>query len=429
MISKQNASALENPLSEASDVRSGRKPRPFVVAFNRDRDFYQVPLALQEANLLAGLVTDIYAPPLGPLAPVWPLSRFAKRRTPDLPFDKVAWNLTALRLQLLDLPRAQSGEERVAVFKQLDRALSRAALELALRREADLFLYSGYAREAFEDPRAQGLRKGLFVFHPHGRAALQILADDLEKHPEVAESHSWHRTEIELSDGERLDVEAGSADFLACASSFTAKSLAHVITSPQAIKIAPYGCFPASKAVKARRDKGPVRFLFVGQGVQRKGIHHLLKVWKQLHSLDATLTIIASSLDPGLRSIADQKGVTLLGAQSAHDLQRHYDKADVFIMPSLIEGFGLVYLEALSAGCYIIGTENTGLPDLHLPLDVGKVIQAGDLNALEAAIQDTVNLVNAGGVDPRGIQKFAEGLSWDAFRSAIRHACIIPQCS
>lgn len=397
--------------------------RRFVVAFNRDRDFYQVPLALQEAGLLAGLVTDFYSPALGPLFQLPILRRGAKRRAQGLPFTKVSWNWPALGMQLVDLPRARDGAARIKLFKRLDRSLSRAALRLALRKEADLFLYSGYAREAFESPAASHLHKGLFVFHPHGRPSLEILTNDFEQHPEAAESHRWHRTEIELSDSERLDAETRAADFLICASSFTAKSLNGVRHPNQTVTVAPYGCFPPRPAVEAPRPEG-ANFLFVGQGVQRKGLHHLLKIWRRLRLHGASLTIVASSMDPGIGKLADQPGVSVLGAQSADKLQRLYHEADVFVMPSLVEGFGLVYLEALAAGCFLIGTENTGLPDLGLPNEAGCIVPAGDLNALGIALEQA--FATAGSRDRRRIQAYSQQLSWKNFRQRIVQACLRP---
>lgn len=401
--------------------------RPYVVAFNRDRDFYQVPLALEERNLLGGLVTDFYIPDLGPLRRLPALHRASRRRVRGLPFGKVSWNWAALRMQLLDLPRAHGCAERIAVLKRLDQRLSRAALRLALRREADLFLYSGYAREAFEHPSAGDLRKGLFVFHPHGGPSLEILKADLERHPEVAESHGWHRTEIELSDSDRLDAETRAADFIACASSFTASSLAGVRSSQQNVTIAPYGCFPPAAAAGAPRPDGPARFLFVGQGVQRKGLHHLLKTWRRLRLPGATLTVVASAIDPGIRTLADQPNVTVLGPRTPEELARLYAQSDIFAMPSLVEGFGLVYLEALSAGCFVIGSSNTGLPDLGLPDEAGRVLPAGDLEALGSALEEAAALAGARLLDRGAIQNFSRRLSWERFRRSIGEICRDPR--
>jgi len=394
----------------------------WVVAFNRNRDFYQVPLALQERKALAGLVTDFYMPSLGPLNRLKTFQRLSRRRDDGIPFKKVQWNASALRLQLFDLQRAKNGSRRIEVFKKLDKNLSRAALRLALRKNADLLLYSGYALEAFESEDSASLRKGLFVFHPHGGPSLEILQADLEEHPEAAESHRWHRTEIELSDGDRLDAETEMADFLICASSFTASTVANGKTSQKPLTIAPYGCFSSeSLLAQAPTKKDRVSFLFVGQGVQRKGLHHLLKVWKKLNPKSATLTIVSSSYDPGFLKLSDQPSVTLLGPQSTSNLQKLYEESDVFVMPSLIEGFGLVYLEALSAGCFIIGTENSGLPDLNLPEYCGQILQPGNLEMLQATLEQTID--QAQHFDPNAIRRFAATCSWSAFRSTVAEAC------
>ena len=49
---------------------------------------------------------------------------------------------------------------------------------------------------------------------------------------------------------------------------------------------------------------------------------------------------------------------------SQPELEQLYQQADVFVLPSLVEGFGYVYLEALARGCFCLGTWNTGLPDV-----------------------------------------------------------------
>lgn len=419
MESRNRATAVASDSVE----RNGQTIRPFVVAFNRNRDFYQVPLALQEDDLLSGLVTDVYSPPLGPLRWIRPLDRLARRRVRKLPFNKVRWSWPVLRMQLFDLRRARDGAERAAVYERIDQCLSRAALKLALHSNANLFLYGGYAREAFEASGARDLKKGLFVFHPHGRASQEILGEDVEKHPEVAESHRWHMQEILLSDCGRLDAEIAAADFLVCASSFTKRSLGGIDSLEQPIRVAPYGAFRSLRPLASRRKEGPARFLFVGQGVQRKGLHHLLKVWRSVKPTEASLTIVAAFLDPNLRPLADQPNVTLLHAQSARDLQCLYDAADILVMPSLVEGFGLVYLEALSAGCFTIGTENTGLPDLNLPEDIAQVIPAGDLAALRTSIDQSIAIVRSGGLDREKIRRFADALSWEGFRQTISDAC------
>src|SRR5690242_871232 len=131
----------------------------FVVAFNRDRDFYQVPLALHEASMLSSLVTDFYFPHDRPLLRRLPgLGSLRHRCVPALPPAKVHWSWAAL------LPQAAAKLVRRdpnSLFDRVDRALSLAALDRAEREGAHLFLYSGYAYHAFVSERARNMRKGL----------------------------------------------------------------------------------------------------------------------------------------------------------------------------------------------------------------------------------------------------------------------------
>ena len=54
-------------------------------------------------------------------------------------------------------------------------------------------------------------------------------------------------------------------------------------------------------------------------------------------------------------------------------------------MPSLVEGFGQVYLEALAQGCPVLGTANTCLPDLGGEADAIFLVTPGNVELFEAA--------------------------------------------
>ena len=56
-------------------------------------------------------------------------------------------------------------------------------------------------------------------------------------------------------------------------------------------------------------------------------------------------------------------------------------------MPSLVEGFGQVYLEALAQGCPVLGTSNTGLPDLGDEVDGIFVTPPGRVEELRAQLE------------------------------------------
>lgn len=395
----------------------------FVVSFNRDRDFYQLPLALHERGLLTRLVTDLYLPDNGPGRGLLQGLGLGHRCRAGLPSGRVRWSLPAIFWQTLGARLPVPGLD---VWARVGDSLARAALDEALRAEAHLFLYSGSAAAAFRDRRAEDRLKGLFVFHPLSGLIDEIVDRDLAEYPECAWSVATATdAHVPAARREADEEEWRHADFIVAASGFTRRSLIHAGCASEKIRVVPYGAFPHSlpptAAPSSGRDGEGCRFLFVGQGVQRKGLHHLFRVWAEARPPAARLRVIAYVMDPGIRALAP-KDVRLEGRQPRPVLDAALGEADVFVMPSLVEGFGLVYLEALAAGCYCIGSSHSGFPDLHLPDWAGACVDPGDREALARALRQAADLKASGGLDRRRIRAFAETLGWERFRRGIADA-------
>jgi glycosyltransferase involved in cell wall biosynthesis len=397
----------------------------YVAAFNRDRDFYQVPAALAEGSRLDSLVTDLYLPDA--LKGGW-LSRklgLDHRHCETVPSLLVKWSLEALWLQLVSLRSAKSDRRRSEIFNRIDAGLSRKAGREALRSGAGLLLYSGYALEAFKMVQDAGVPRLLFAYHPQGDYVRRILEEDFSRHPEVAASHQRHLDEIAMNEGDRVAEEIGLATGIACASSFTARSVRACMRSKNVEPaVIPYGCFrPVSRnpgrSLKASRPQ----VLFVGQGTQRKGLHHLLKVWREGFHQSADLTLVLNQVDPGITAMISALPVRprVVEGLSREDLRSEFEQADIFVLPSLVEGFGLVYLEALAAGCHVIGTNNTGLPDLDAPEEVATVTPAGDLESLGGTLAVAISRAARNGFDRDVIRFFAATKTWENFRAGIRN--------
>lgn len=395
--------------------------RSYVVAFNRDRDFYQLPASLAAVGKLQSLVTDLYLPDA--LEGGW-LSRtlgLGHRHCGAVPSSLVRWSPEALWLQMTSLRIAKNERQRSEVFRRIDASLSRVAGREAQRSGAGLFLYSGYALEAFEMVQNADAPRLLFVYHPQGDHVRRILEEDFSRYPEVEFSHRRHLGEIAVNEGNRVAEEIRRATGVACASTFTAESIRPC--SDIGVSVVPYGCFPPVHAnFGISRGSARPQVLFVGQGTQRKGLHHLLKVWREGLYRDAELTLVVNQVDPGIAGMIDLLPTSpqVLEGLTRQELANEFERADVFVLPSLVEGFGLVYLEALAAGCHVIGTFNTGLPDLRAPEEVATVVPPGDLEALHAALRTATTRAAKEGFDRDAIRSFAATRSWENFRAGIR---------
>ena len=77
--------------------------------------------------------------------------------------------------------------------------------------------------------------------------------------------------------------------------------------------------------------------------------------------------------------------VALVGEQDGAALAGLYDAADVFVLPTLYEGYGMVVAEALARGLPVIASATGAIPELVTP-DVGVVVAPGDAEALVAAL-------------------------------------------
>lgn len=394
----------------------------YIVAFNRDRDFYQVPIALAKAGKLERLIADFYTP--DSLLGTNFLKDFLKRRsTPHIPSSLTASTFRALFLQFIIRLPFISESRRYKLFKRLDRILSVKAGKLAKKTNAQLLIYSGYAKEAFEAVKGTGTQRILFVYHPHAQLPEEILEEDFKSSPEIAWSRNLHHLESKLSDNNRLTEEIKMADLVITASSFTRKSVRHILPDYKNIAVVPYGTREDYLEIPLIPSNGEkCKFLFVGQGVQRKGLHHLIKAWEDSKSLNISLTLVCSVIDPGITDKVKELGIEIKQNLSGDQLKQEFAQADVFIMPSLVEGFGLVYLEALAAGCYTIGTENTGLPDLGLTEEVGDILPSVNSTTVAQSIQTAHNKWQSGQLNKQGIRDFVSQFSWDRFQSSIVEA-------
>ncbi|QNR85312.1 glycosyltransferase family 4 protein [Pedobacter riviphilus] len=81
-----------------------------------------------------------------------------------------------------------------------------------------------------------------------------------------------------------------------------------------------------------------------------------------------------------------QKNVILTGFVANDELALHYQLADVFVMPSKAEGFGLVFIEAAAYGCTVLGGNTDGSSDALMDGKLGTLLNPNDVIAIGEAI-------------------------------------------
>ena len=141
------------------------------------------------------------------------------------------------------------------------------------------------------------------------------------------------------------------------------------------------------KSPKQRSFDRIQNFVFVGTMIHRKYPLEVLKALEQSNITDYDLTYIGEGrLRKAIRNYCESnrlKGdVHDLGRIPRSDVAEHLESADVFVMISEAETFGLVYLEAMAAGCITIASENEGFDGIIKHGYNGFLCPAGDDRAL-----------------------------------------------
>lgn len=137
-----------------------------------------------------------------------------------------------------------------------------------------------------------------------------------------------------------------------------------------------------------------MRFLFVGQLIERKGVSELLDAFARLE--DGELYVAGDGPLQPLVSLAAENGrVRYVGQVDRPALQRLYSESDVLVLPSRYEVWGLVINEALAHGLPVIATRAVGaVDDLLVDDRNGYVTPTGDVDALRDAMARIVEWDN-----------------------------------
>ena len=391
----------------------------WVVASKGARDAYQVPLALASAGKLEALVTDWYSPfdrdwfkSLMRFAPVEVESQLRRRYREGLPSGRV-------RTMPLELARTKLDERSAS--DRGDNRLGGLAGRMAERAGAGLFSYSYYAHAAFENCRTT-LPKLLFQVHPHPRSIRNLLQAEMELVPE-ARASLLAEVELSMPDDRfaQLCREPSMADACVAASGYTKRTLIENGVGADQVRVIPYGVDLElfSPPVKPREDANVFRVVFAGQMIQRKGLSYLLEAWRRLRLPQAELVIVGrGGSDAGL--LAKYEGsFRLESSVSFERLRELYQTSDVCCVPSLVEGFGQVYLESLACGTPVIATPNTGAADFVPEAGAGFIVPIRDIDALSERLAWCHGHRAELAAMRVAARASAEAHTWDAFRRAI----------
>lgn len=167
-------------------------------------------------------------------------------------------------------------------------------------------------------------------------------------------------------------------------------------------------------------EKKRLSFLQVGHLQTQKRMEITIKAFAKIHLdyPDARLTLIGEGperkkLENLCEELGIQKTVRFTGKISNQEVLAEMARSQFFVMPSVREGLGIVYLEAMASGCVTIGTEGEGISDVIISGENGFLVSPDDPNAIVRVIEWCLaNSDNAAIIADRGRQA-ARKLTWE----------------
>lgn len=350
------------------------------------REHYAIPRALHQAGLKS-LITDTWITPNNPLnlLPKFCLTNLRERHHAELntapvkAFNnyQIAWEL-AHKYQSID-PWDKIVARNLWWQKQVIKILERSTTK---DKQITLFAYSYAALELFKYAKSRGWKTVLGQIDP-GIIEEKLVFKKAQQHPDLQSTISTAPLQY-WSDWRQ---ECTLADRIITNSDWSSLALQKTGVPSNKIKTIPPAYQPSSAAKEFNRNyphnfsnKRPLKVLFLGQVIIRKGIAAILESINLLTNEPIEFWFVGKVKISIPQQFKNTPQIKWLGAVSRSTTSHYYQQADVFLFPTHSDGFGLTQLEAQSWKLPLITSEfcgavvKDGINGLILPNITGKAI-------------------------------------------------------
>jgi len=247
----------------------------------------------------------------------------------------------------------------------------------------------------------------------HHRWSREILAEEAEREPEFAETLQYHR--FTPSEEAQLDEEIQLANQILVLSTFQKRTFVEAGVDEVKLSVVPLGVDLDLFQPRPRApDDDVFRIIFVGQITQRKGLSYLLKGFERAAIPNTELLLVGKPVG-STKSWALRPGVRHKAHEPRARLPEIYRNADVMVLPSIVEGFGLTALEAMASGLPVIVSENTFGSDVITDGVDGYVVPIRDADAIAERFRTLWSDRSLRSTIGDAARRRAETFSWEAY--------------
>jgi glycosyltransferase involved in cell wall biosynthesis len=326
------------------------------------REHYAVPRALLAGGLLGEFITDLWIRP-GTLLHSWK-KRLTGRFHPGLAGARVkATNVAALTFELKVSLAGENGWKLIS--RRNEWFQQQAVTELShgsTNGNHTIFAYSYAAEEIFKFAKERGWRTVLGQIDP-GPAGERIIAG-LEKTSSMKHKH-WEPAPAEY--WKNWHNECALADEIVVNSEWSRDALLGEGAPAEKISVIPVAYESSTDARPFQRlyprafsAERPLRVLFLGQINLLKGVRQLLEAVELLSGENVEFWFVGPTQIYIPQSLRLHPRVRWFGVAPRTEVASYYKDADVFIFPTLSDGFGLTQLEAQSWKLPVVASRYCG---------------------------------------------------------------------
>lgn len=282
-----------------------------------------------------------------------------------------------------------------------------------------LFGMLGTATESVRAARRVGVKTLLDSQISHFGWLRDLMREEAMLVPEYAATLQFHDVRDSVIAAYQVELEL--ADCIFVLSSHARRTFLERGADDSKLIDMPLGVDLELFSPRPREDDGVFRILFVGQVTQRKGLSYLVEAFKRARIPRSEL-LLAGEVIGTAKPWISVPNVRHLGPMPRRDLPRVYASADVYVLPSLAEGFPLTSIEAMASALPVILSDHTFAHDVIVDGVNGFVVPIRDPDAIAERLR-----VLAGDRDRRAAlamaaRRTAEGYPWSDYGNRIVQA-------
>ena len=383
------------------------------------REHYAIPRVLHRAGKLERLYTDFWASaPWRLLGKLTGKGSLAARRHPDLAEASVtSFNFQAIKASRQKFSNPYDGFLKVGkdfgqqvvsdLVKSEKWKVKSGNTPNSQLPDSSSIVFFGYDTGFLEPAQWIKASGGKSIVCQMDPARYEVELVKVEE----KRWHGWAKCSLEVPEAyfQRREAEWATADLVMVNSEWTRQALIKQGVPESKLAVVPLAFEVTHDEGQETRDKGygnpetrsrrSLRVLFLGQVILRKGIQYLIESARLLEKEPIHFDIVGAIGISDAAVAYAPANMTFHGPVSRDRTEEFYRSADLFVLPTLSDGFALTQLEAMAFGLPVIATPNCG--EVVSDGVDGFIVPASDANALAEAFQLILQ-------DPEKLQAMSE---------------------